>query len=540
MLPASNCVTRCAEQFSLAVLIALAMTACQPHPPGATMTVEPGVTEVVVTPTQLGAIVKAPAGSASAVASSTSQASAAFVECLDITPGIPACSGKEPLARGWIAFVAQRAQGELPDVARVVQLDGAGAWSPEMEGRPDSPLWSPSGAYLIWHQWRRGDTFQDPWVEDRSNIFDRAGLRIRAAEHENLDYPSYSPGFLTSAQTPDGRAAALAYDATSAVAVSLPDGQRRRLPVRFSERETDWGMGEAGQLAVLQFRRLKYPDQPQYLQVWRHWWDGRSTNLALVDSSPEPDLQLNAISPSARWLLAARGIHILANTNWRNPDFVRIDAETGSVHPLSIRSSEFGGILWVRGAHGRPWRPGGRDELLLVGQQVDPAADSAIGPHVEISRLALLDLAHPQLRWLTDERLRVTAPAWSPDGGRIVFAAQDAERALPEGWPQLGRKEEYDARRGLALYLLDLETGEQRRLTEPGEAWDSGPEWSADGSRVLYMRGFDPDINPETGTPAGLSRYQVRVLILDEARDELLLDHVGSDWAWSGGASEPR
>jgi hypothetical protein len=351
------------------------------------------------------------------------------------------------------------------------------------------------------------------------------------------DAINYDRHFLSARQTPDGAEAIMARDKTGSIAVSMHDGRARRMPVPPSERTTSWVLGESGRLAALRYPRWpRSADLPQHLALWSTWWAGRSTNLSLTGGTADPDLALLDVSPSGRWLVALQGSHVLANTNWFAVEVVRIDARTGTERLLPIRSSEFGGILSARGAYGRPWRPGGRDELLLVGQPVDPAADSAIGPHVEISRLALLDLAHPQLRWLTDERLRVTAPAWSPDGRQIAFAAQDAERPIPDTWPMLGLEDTYAARRGMSLHLLDLETNALRRLTEPGDGWDSGPEWSADGSRVLYMRGFDPDISPETGSPAGLSRKQVRVLILNEGRDELLLDHVGSDWAWSEGA----
>lgn len=63
-----------------------------------------------------------------------------------------------------------------------------------------------------------------------------------------------------------------------------------------------------------------------------------------------------------------------------------------------------------------------------------------------------------------------TDPAPSPDGGSIAFAAR--------GW----------------LWLLDLESGEARRLTRGG-AMDSRPAWSADGKRLAFLRDDTVDID---------------------------------------------
>lgn len=54
------------------------------------------------------------------------------------------------------------------------------------------------------------------------------------------------------------------------------------------------------------------------------------------------------------------------------------------------------------------------------------------------------------------------------------------------------------------------------------------------GSRLLYMRGIDPD------DPEAPPRYQVRVVRADGERDDVLLDHVGPDWAyWPGPTPSP-
>ena len=65
-----------------------------------------------------------------------------------------------------------------------------------------------------------------------------------------------------------------------------------------------------------------------------------------------------------------------------------------------------------------------------------------------------------------DEVGEIFNPTWSPDGKKIVFSASAA---------------------GLTdLYILDVETGEQRRLTADPYA-DLQPAWSPDGKRIAFV-----------------------------------------------------
>ena len=480
------------------------------------------------------AVTTAPIKSAAATAMLPSRAPgvSSFIDCYDVVPGIPLCSGIEPLASGWIAFVAQRGPSERPELAQVRQLDGDGGWWPESDGRLDGPVWSASGDYLVWDRWiPEHPPLPRGWADGGNVVFDRSGQPIQLDEHLDLNT---APRFLSGAQTPDSAEALLMHDSTNTIAVPLTEGRPRRMPVPPSSvHETSWVLAVDGRLAALRFVPTKgQPDPPQYLVVWQHWWDGRWSNLALSGGTPFPDLRLIAWSPSGRRLLASRSGHILSNSMSWAPDLVSIDAETGVEQTLPLRWSSYGAILGARSSQGL-WRPGGSEELIVTGEPRDVNPATSAGDAV--SRLAWVDLSTGALRWLTNDRLRATSAAWSPDGRRIAFAAQDATRGLPEGWPMLGSQDTFEARRGMALFLLELDTGALRQLTEPGEGWDSRPEWSADGSRLLYARGFDP----AEGASERAGRTQVRVLILDEGRDELILDHVGDDWAWSEVPLEP-
>jgi dipeptidyl aminopeptidase/acylaminoacyl peptidase len=72
---------------------------------------------------------------------------------------------------------------------------------------------------------------------------------------------------------------------------------------------------------------------------------------------------------------------------------------------------------------------------------------------------------------------RDTAPRWSPDGSRLIFARATEKDGKPQP-PQ--------------LYLLSLAGGEPRPLTDlPKGA--SAPAWSPDGKTVAFLSGTTPD-----------------------------------------------
>lgn len=117
-------------------------------------------------------------------------------------------------------------------------------------------------------------------------------------------------------------------------------------------------------------------------------------------------------------------------------------------------------------------------------------------------------------RRLTHEPGDDVPTSWSPDGRHLVVKTSRWHRF---GWQQLA--------------VLDVETGEIRRLTE-GEHRNHDARWSPDGTRIAFRReaeGDDPD-DPDGGGP-----YLCRVTV-DGAR-EACIDGPGYDFwllAWRG------
>ena len=70
---------------------------------------------------------------------------------------------------------------------------------------------------------------------------------------------------------------------------------------------------------------------------------------------------------------------------------------------------------------------------------------------------------------LTVDRTGRFEPAWSPDGRQLVYVG--FTKALP------------------SLYVVDLETGERRKIVDAVPRWMPRPHFSADGAHVYYTAG---------------------------------------------------
>lgn len=91
------------------------------------------------------------------------------------------------------------------------------------------------------------------------------------------------------------------------------------------------------------------------------------------------------------------------------------------------------------------------------------------------------------------------SPQFSPDGHQLVFERDNVRDAQPVG--------------GISLWVLDLRTGAERRITPYAlEAADT-PEWSPDGQRILFHNNgsADPDVsaNLYTVRPDGRGLHQL-------------------------------
>jgi dipeptidyl aminopeptidase/acylaminoacyl peptidase len=135
---------------------------------------------------------------------------------------------------------------------------------------------------------------------------------------------------------------------------------------------------------------------------------------------------------------------------------------------------------------------------------------------VEHSDLHLLDVESGAVRRLTFNDSTNSAPAISPDGSTVAFMSSRTEK------PQ--------------LWLLPLDGGEPRRLTDLPQGVGGGPVWSPDGTTIAFTAGQQEEPRkPER--PYRVDRTVWRfdgIGVLDDAiQDVYVLDVTGD-------AAEPR
>lgn len=110
---------------------------------------------------------------------------------------------------------------------------------------------------------------------------------------------------------------------------------------------------------------------------------------------------------------------------------------------------------------------------------------------IETYRLFLAKADGTVIRQLTDEHPREIQPQWSPVDNRIAYTGGTG-----------GRSGTWE------VYVLDLDTGEKRQLTDnPGADWAQG--WSPDGEWVLIASEYEGDWDVYAIRPDGTDRIRI-------------------------------
>lgn len=105
------------------------------------------------------------------------------------------------------------------------------------------------------------------------------------------------------------------------------------------------------------------------------------------------------------------------------------------------------------------------------------------------SRLAVLDLATGDVRYLTDGHPTAAIPDWSPDGTQLLF--------------------NHIHRRTFEIYMVNADGTGLRNLTRTPKVKEAFPEWSPDGKVIAFVTRVNSDIwvmNPDGTGRRNLTR----------------------------------
>jgi dipeptidyl aminopeptidase/acylaminoacyl peptidase len=218
----------------------------------------------------------------------------------------------------------------------------------------------------------------------------------------------------------------------------------------------------------------------------------------------------DSVSPRALALVPSVGQAVASPTGRQIAMVVECDARA-AIHLVSLDGapprvltadvSPTGARVW--GPRDLDWSPDGRHLAFVA--SVDGRQD-----------VWTIDVTTGSLRQITNYNWPDRTPRWSPDGrslaivteidGRDSIGVVDADGGWPRrltdpafhsadhAWSPDGRtlafvsnRQPDQASHNLDLWAVDLQSGDERRLTEPDGNADTEPRWSPDGRRLVFV-----------------------------------------------------
>jgi len=224
--------------------------------------------------------------------------------------------------------------------------------------------------------------------------------------------------------------------------------------------------------------------------------------------------------PLRRLVQAARGgdfesLRYLSSSADFSPDGRQLAfvAKRGGADVVYVVDAASGDVVRFRnpglnGLQAPGWAPDGR-RIVFTGLQGG------------ISDLYVWDLASGDVERLTDDRYAQLHPAWAPDGRTIAYttdAGPDTDLETLSFGP-------------LRIELLDLETGERRRLPGQDAGLSINPVWSPDGRTIAYLSTRSGTFNVYLQDVGGGPLRQLTDVLTGAMGEGALLTSPGLTWA---------
>ena len=225
-----------------------------------------------------------------------------------------------------------------------------------------------------------------------------------------------------------------------------------------------------------------------------------------------------------------------------SPDGRRIaffSTEIEGVEAIYVMDADGSNLRLVYEGYSREfeWSPDSKQLVAAVYRLADerpPEFPPAKGLKIDIG---VVEVDSGEMRWLTEETGGGYHPTWSPDGKRIAYvtkqdgvvgiyvmsAAGVIERRLTPvhigchffdlAWSPDGREIAYSCRKvrdcTTRIYVMEVDLGRVRRLTDDCAIEDLHPAWSPDGKKIAVTTRRDGARNIEVMNANGTNREQL-------------------------------
>jgi Tol biopolymer transport system component len=344
-----------------------------------------------------------------------------------------------------IAFVtvgcAQWCDG--PVEVNVMNADGSGqrnltrAWG--LKGAPPGP-----GALPVWSpDWRRV-----AFVQERGVYRDFHGIQLRDSDIHVMNADGSGRRRLTRSPQNDGDP------------VWSPDGRRLAF-VRIRGGRADIYVVNADGGGL---RRLAHA----------------------IAFTPMPGAPRSGFGANPAWSPDGRKIAFMSNRDGTDDIFV-VNADGSGLRNLTRSQGHDRTRIWKGREHKRifwsspeqVWSPDGR-KIAFRSERDRPSEleRAACRPRCQRDEIYVIDTDGSGLRRLTRNWKSDGAPAWSPDGRKILFVRSGWSNATIQG----------------DLYVMNSDGSRQRNLTRSVTrpfATDTAPAWSPDGRKILFVSNRD-------------------------------------------------
>ncbi|MFQ5742316.1 MAG: S9 family peptidase [Acidobacteriota bacterium] len=236
------------------------------------------------------------------------------------------------------------------------------------------------------------------------------------------------------------------------------------------------------------------------------------------------------ISPDDQWVLYTKSRRDMDDEDLKSTTHIwRVAIDGGDRRQLTYGKES---------ATSPAWFPDGK-KIAFISSRGSEKGDDRGG---DINQVFFIFTDGGEAWQVTEHEGGVSQFSISPDGSKLLFTARD--RLSDEAKKKQKRKDDAEVVdekfRMTHLWLFDIETGEEKRLTE-GDFTVADPQWSPDSERIAYVTRRTPKVDDSSSS-------DIRVVNVADGESRKLYENGGPDtsprWSPDGGtiafASKPQ